>query len=487
MVAALLWFGVNLIAPVGPAWLLWTPTAIGAVIAVTVFWRAGATGNVPEPTRRFWRQITLAGCLVGAGSITQAVDVVANPDVAGPRTGPAMLAVHGVAVVVIIYSLYRLPLGVRTPGDGLRIALDAAIVVAAAGVFIWHFSTRPALGSDNRTTQVASLAVIVLALIAVLGVAKLVLSSHAYVDASALRLLAVAMFVGSAFPMLSPVLEAHRPYLLPSHIGMPLIFLLAAWAGERQRLAGARPNVGPDAGAVDVRRRSFSLLPYGAVAAAAGLLVEYTWSGDDDPAETRVIVAVAVGLMALVILRQVTVLRDNNRLLTQLDHSATHDALTGLPNRVLFNRRLAAALARPGGHRVSVALVDLDDFKEVNDTLGHDVGDLLLTAVSDRFRRCVDASDTVARLGGDEFVVVINSADPFAADRTAQRMIDALRDPIVAGDHTLPVRASIGIADGQVGDDPGTLLRCADIAMYAAKKLPGTAYTRYDVGVRVTA
>ena len=96
---------------------------------------------------------------------------------------------------------------------------------------------------------------------------------------------------------------------------------------------------------------------------------------------------------------------------------ATHDALTGLPNRVLFNRRLAAALARPGGHRVSVALVDLDDFKEVNDTLGHDVGDLLLTAVSDRFRRCVDASDTVARLGGDEFVVVINSADPFAADR----------------------------------------------------------------------
>ena len=230
---------------------------------------------------------------------------------------------------------------------------------------------------------------------------------------------------------------------------------------------------------LEARRRTFSLLPYAAVAATDGLLVADAWSGQDR-SETRVIVVVAVLLMALVVLRQVTVLRDNGRLLTRLDHSATHDALTGLPNRVLFNRRLAAALTRPGGRRVSVALLDLDDFKEVNDTLGHDVGDLLLTAVSDRFRRCVAPSDTVARLGGDEFVVVIDSVDPFAADLTAQRLIDALRDPIVAGGHTLAVRASIGIADGQPGDDAGTLLRCADIAMYAAKKVPGTAYLRYD-------
>ena len=107
----------------------------------------------------------------------------------GAGTGPVMLGFHGIAVTIVIYSLYRLPLGVRAPGDLLRIALDAAIVVAASGVFIWHFATRPALGSGSRTTQVASLVVIVLALIAILGVAKLVLSSHAYVDASALRVL----------------------------------------------------------------------------------------------------------------------------------------------------------------------------------------------------------------------------------------------------------------------------------------------------------
>ncbi|GIJ70462.1 hypothetical protein Voc01_053790 [Virgisporangium ochraceum] len=121
-------------------------------------------------------------------------------------------------------------------------------------------------------------------------------------------------------------------------------------------------------------------------------LVATTWVGGGDHVERRLIVAVAVGLTAMVILRQVTVLRDNGRLLTQLDHSATHDALTGLPNRVLFHRRLAAALNRPGPHRVSVALADLDDFKEVNDTLGHEVGDLLLTAVAGRFVRCLGGS-----------------------------------------------------------------------------------------------
>jgi diguanylate cyclase (GGDEF)-like protein len=477
--AGLLLFAMNLLAPVGPRWLLWLPTVATAPVMVVAFWHAAATRTLPEPTRRFWRRLVAAGCLVGAGSIAQAADVVSDPYTGGPRTGPVMLAFHGVAVVIIVYSLYRLPLGSRVPGDRVRIALDAAIVTLASGVFIWHFATRPALGSHDRNVQVASLVVIVLALVAILGVAKLVLSSHAYIDASALRLLAGAMLVGAAFPLQWPMFDDRWPHLFPTQAGMPVIYLLATWAAERQRTTGTGSTVRVNH-AAEARRRTFSLLPYAAVAATDGLLVAVTWSGGfHDRAEVRVVVAVAVGLTTLVIVRQITVLRDNSRLVTRLDHSATHDALTGLPNRVLFHRRLAAALSRPDEHRVSVALVDLDDFKEVNDTLGHDIGDLLLTTVSERFLRCVDPADTVARLGGDEFVVVIDGADPHAADRTAERMITALREPVVAGGHTLAVRASIGIADGRGGDDPSVLLRHADIAMYGAKKLPGTAYLRH--------
>src|SRR6185312_7511114 len=143
--------------------------------------------------------------------------------------------------------------------------------------------------------------------------------------------------------------------------------------------------------------------------------------------------------------------------------------------RALFHERLDKALAAPGERSVAVALIDLDDFKEVNDTLGHEVGDLLLIAVAERLNGCIRVEDTVARLGGDEFVVVLDGADPIAADLAAQRMIDALRPPVVADGHELPIRASIGIADGRSGDDPSVLLRHADIAMYAAKTITGTA------------
>ncbi|HEX8498441.1 MAG TPA: EAL domain-containing protein, partial [Actinomycetales bacterium] len=257
-------------------------------------------------------------------------------------------------------------------------------------------------------------------------------------------------------------------------------FMFAAWAGERQRAV----TVVRRRGAPEARRRSFSTLPYAAVAAVDGLLVVETWTarvGDE-----RMLVAAAVGLTALVVLRQITAFRDNGRLLARLDHGATHDALTQLPNRVLFAERLNKALTSPGDRPVSVALIDLDDFKEVNDTLGHEIGDLLLIAVAQRLNGCVRIDDTVARLGGDEFVVVLDGADPEAADLAAERMIDALRQPVVAEGHELPIRASIGIADGRSGDEASVLLRHADIAMYAAKNVSGTAYLHYDGGMAAT-
>jgi diguanylate cyclase (GGDEF)-like protein len=171
----------------------------------------------------------------------------------------------------------------------------------------------------------------------------------------------------------------------------------------------------------------------------------------------------AIVLTGVVAFRQITALQDNGRLLARLDHSATHDALTELPNRALFGRRLQKALASPGDRTVSVALIDLDDFKIVNDTLGHETGDVLLVAAARRLATCLRDQDTVARLGGDEFVVILDGIDRAGADAAAERIMAALARPVVAGGHELRIRASIGIADGRSGDEASQLLRHADI------------------------
>jgi diguanylate cyclase len=476
MAVALVWFLVNLAHPVGPEALLWAPIPIGAVVLTLIYWRTSRTASLPAPVQRFWRHLTLVAALVGVASAAQAVDVVSHPDVPGRHVGTLMQICDGGAVVMIVYALYRLPLARQTLGELVRVVLDAGTVMLATGVFMWHFQTRYSIGQGGEAVYV-SLALTVVALFAVFAAVKVVLSSRTFVDPSALRLFAIAMIIGSVGPVFREYLEPFRPHLFPDTAAMPAVFFLAAWAGERQRAA----TFGPKRGVAEVRRRTYSLLPYVAVAAVDLLLIYVTWYGDGG--DLRLVVVAAVVLTALVALRQVTAFRDNGRLLSRLDHGASHDALTQLPNRTLFNKRLQAALTTPGERPVSVALIDLDDFKEVNDTLGHEVGDLLLIAVAQRLDGCVRSEDTVARLGGDEFVVVLDGADPASADLAAERMIDALRQPVYADGHELPIRASIGIADGGTGSEASVLLRQADIAMYAAKNVSGTAYLHYDGGM----
>jgi diguanylate cyclase (GGDEF)-like protein len=473
MAFALLGFLVNLIHPVLPNALLWAPAPVGGALLTAIYWRTSRTPSLPPAVRRFWRHLTVVAALVAIASVGQAVDVLGHPDVPGQHVGVLMQIFNSVAVLIILYALYRLPLARQTIGERVRVGLDAGTVVLGTGVFIWHFQTRHALDSAQRADVWAALALTIFSLAAVFAVVKVVLSSDTFVEASALRIFAAAMIIGAVGPLFRDYLEPYRPHLFPTMISMPIVYFVASLAGERQRTA----DFGPRRGATETRRRTFSMFPYVAVAAVDALLLAVAWS---DRADERVIILVAVVLTALVVLRQVIAFRENGRLLGQLDHGATHDGLTQLPNRVLFNKRLQAALTGPGDHPVSVALIDLDDFKEVNDTLGHEVGDLLLIAVAQRLAACVRQEDTVARLGGDEFVVVLDNADPAAADLAAHRMIEALRAPVPADGHELPIRASIGIADGRTGAEASMLLRQADIAMYAAKNIVGTAHLHYD-------
>jgi diguanylate cyclase (GGDEF)-like protein len=155
----------------------------------------------------------------------------------------------------------------------------------------------------------------------------------------------------------------------------------------------------------------------------------------------------------------------------RIEHMAHHDALTDLANRVLLNERLEQALTRVRrDEMVAIHHLDLDQFKAVNDTLGHPGGDKLLKMVADRLRLLVRDSDTVARMGGDEFAIVQIAADPTDATTLAQRIISAISEPFDIGGHHAVIGASIGIAVGP-GDglSPDDLLRNADLALYRAK------------------
>jgi len=167
-----------------------------------------------------------------------------------------------------------------------------------------------------------------------------------------------------------------------------------------------------------------------------------------------------------------------------LRHEAHHDALTGLAGRAGFRERLAEAVERDTPGRVAILFLDLDGFKEINDSLGHDAGDHLLLRVAERLRRLLPAPTVVARLGGDEFAVIVvaeNARDD--AELTAMEIVAALAEPIDVDDRQLYVSASIGIASAADAGDIEQLMRDADLAMYRAKDAGGNGYAAYETSM----
>jgi len=168
----------------------------------------------------------------------------------------------------------------------------------------------------------------------------------------------------------------------------------------------------------------------------------------------------------------------------KITHMAQHDALTDLPNRVLLRERMenAIAVTRNGGLDLAVLMLDLDRFKEVNDTLGHPAGDALLRAVSARLRECVTETALIARLGGDEFAVIDYVTNPAVeAAALAENIRKALCEPFDLGDHRVTVGTSIGIAIApRDGNDSDVILKSADLALYSAKSGGRGAYRFFE-------
>ena len=198
-------------------------------------------------------------------------------------------------------------------------------------------------------------------------------------------------------------------------------------------------------------------------------MIDLLWGS---PADRVVTLPVSALLFLLILVRVFGLTEALRRGKERLRHEAEHDALTGLTNRALFAERTRSALSDDRLGLTAVLFIDLDDFKTINDSLGHQAGDELLMQVSKRIVGCLTETDTVARFGGDEFAVLLEDLpDERAATNVARRLLEALGDPIDLGSRTVSASASVGIALNDVsGDcDVDTLMRNADVAMYLSK------------------
>jgi len=485
--AATVWFLASLDRPWGSAVLGWLPGPLTMVLGSVMMRQAARTPKLAPAAQRFWHWMSLATALVAFGMAALAQAALTGPPGSAQQFPPHILVIFLAVILIVLWALLRLPVGARTRGEWMRLALDSATVMLGASLLCWHFALGPLVATQQDAASiVGQLLAGVLTLVALAALIKVMLAGSGPVDRGALSLLGLSLLVGGLTTALTP-LVAGLPHLGSAELTTPLIGFAACWAAVRQRRMATVGDLAVDA--PRRRPRPYSLLPYVAVVATDTLLVAVT--AGPIGSRAHVVVAGAIIITALVVVRQLTAFRDYARLLSTLSrheellrHQASHDVLTRLANRSLFGERVSAALVT---HEtgLAVVLIDLDDFKTVNDSLGHAIGDALLVAVAERLRTCVRPGDTVARLGGDEFAVVLVDIAPDGVALITDRILASLAEPFQADGHELLIRASIGVAEVEPGQDsdPGRLLRNADIAMYAAKERGKGRWARYTSGM----
>ncbi|MEV4349541.1 EAL domain-containing protein [Actinoplanes sp. NPDC049596] len=448
VVVAAVWFAIGLARPTPPI-VGWLPLLVSVPVAAVTCRRASAQG------RTYWRYAAVGIVLIGLGAVGNAYDYFSGNQT-GQRISGLTASIYIAGLVAIILGLLRIPGARRTRIEWARFGLDIATVIVTVLTFAWHlmFPRWSDWVGENGAGTGSILVVVVAGFICVFAFVKVAFTGTGPIDRRALHLLALTGAVGAGGGAFAPLLEG-KDYLNPVHVLLPATCLCLCVAADRQIRAtrGGRPLPRPVP-------RGLSVMPYAAVLATGGLLLFAASSRTVD------LLAVSIGSVTVTLLvaaRQMVALRDNSRLLSVLDHQASHDALTGLPNRTVLLRRISASLAEFPD--VSVALIDLDDFKAINDDLGHAVGDAMLVAVASSLAGRLGPGDAVARLGGDEYAMLLRGD----AAATLASIAARLREPVRAGAHELVVEASIGLAAARAGDTADELLRRADVAMYEAK------------------
>jgi diguanylate cyclase (GGDEF)-like protein len=397
----------------------------------------------------------------------QVATTLADPLSLGALTGtgiPRTVALGcGGAVVIGVIATYPLPH--RSARERLCYHLDLATVVTAVGAagLYWTMTGSFAAG------QIAGVAAgPVVAMLLVFAVGRLYLSGAAPFRWHIGVMGPIAGTLESLARTLGPELaRAGRPgVVFALSLTCHALLLVSAWLQYRRFLSGRA--VTPV-----TRTRPYSAMPYLALAGIHVLLVTALLTRGLDP-RAWVVQIGAVLCTGIVVARQLTAFIDNARLLAERDsltrrlHAmAFTDSLTGLANRACFLDRLSAALDAPGP--VGVLLIDLDDFKPVNDRHGHAAGDAVLTETAARLRAAAGPGDLVARLGGDEFAVLLDRPAADGLPAVAGGIIGAVGTPCRLPDGSaVTVRASVGAAVAE-GGDASHLLNLADQAMYRAK------------------
>jgi len=481
-------FAANVTARQSPAVWGWVPGMAGFGAAAWACRRAAVAPGLNEVTRRVWRSLAIVCVLIMFGAAGDARFAVLHPGRLDQRHDVPTSICYLLAMLVLLWALLRVPMARRAGQDRIvvRFLLDAATMSITVGIFAWYLNVEVVNATTTDGPPVAPLVLLTaLGLVGSLAFAKVALSGFGGVDRVSLRLLAAGAAVGSTGDGIFTLLFEPRPGMTGAQISLPATVLFVALAADRQRRAAGVTLP-------ERRRRSFSVVPYLAVAATDALLLVV--SGTAGGAVLTVALA-AVLLTALVVVRQVKALRENGRLLGRVDaslvelnsyqrrltHRASHDGLTDLANRTLFEQQTREALAEAGaGTTLSLALIDLDDFKAINDRLGHAVGDALLVVVAQRLREAVRDDDAVARLGGDEFGLLLRGLRSDEATEVLDRIAESLTRPVHALGYDLLVKASIGLAEVWPEASPQELLRRADLAMYAAKERGKGRHAVYD-------
>jgi len=483
----------------------WTMLSLGGAAATTAFddigemiaaliaavacgWAAlAAAGRV----RRGWTLMALAALSWAAGeAVWTYYEVIAGHKTPFPSPADAgfLLAVPFQVAAVLHFA--RGGSGrshAKTIFDG---AIVAVSVVFISWVAVLH--TVYAAGGDGPISfglslayPVGDLVTIVIVIVAVAGTRRLY---------TPMALIAAGLLALTVSDSTFTYMTSQNAFNTgPIDTGWVAGFLLIALAAVLGRL---RP--GAEESDTETPSLARNLLPYVPLSVAAVLAIWMMVRGTPIDLFSA---ALLVLIVALVLLRQVLALNEVAVLSRQLEESvrslrgreqelsyqAFHDPLTGLANRALFRDRLehALELSRRSGRKLAVLYLDLDEFKLVNDNLGHDAGDRLLMVVAERIKSCVRPGDTTARLGGDEFGVVLSEVNTVAdAVIVAERVVEAFRQPFSIG-MVVHMGLSVGVVlrtDTSQGAED--LLRDADMAMYTAKSRGGGQYSVYSTGER---
>jgi diguanylate cyclase (GGDEF)-like protein len=359
----------------------------------------------------------------------------------------------------------------RRGDDYVGNLVDSLILIAGGGTLMWVFMLAPAVHSRGLPVfaHVVSALYPAMDLVVFAMLVRLLVGSH---RSGSIRLLAASLVALLVSDLVEAVALSNGTY----HFGGPsdglwmLSYLLIA-------VAAIHPTarVFPHAGAPTGHRITYGRLLFLGAALVSGPILLAT-----RPHEV-VLVSCSSAATFLLVMARMALLNRNLAAASaavelktdELRHQALHDALTGLPNRALIMDRIEQLLARNhrNGTTGAALYVDLDEFKNVNDTLGHEAGDRLLQAVAARLTASLREVDTIGRMGGDEFVILIDGADlQYAPELVAERVLEVMRQPFDIAGAGLPmvVTASVGIAVG-FREEPGELLREADVALYQAK------------------